>query len=284
MKCKVCGKEYKKVNSNHLKLHKLTPKEYYDKFFKQDGEEICPVCGKENAFLGITAGYRNHCSCRCSSLDKQVQCKVKNTRQERYGDENYSLIGSNSWNENIKNKYGKEDYMRFGTPEQVEALSQKYPEAEIALQDDSNQAMLKVTNMIRKKHGYGSVLELEFANKLEKLGIQFIPQYKSPDYPFYCDFFLPSYKIYIELHIGPMHGGHWFNKNSSEDRKKLKELKNSQSEFKKVWAKTWSEIDLEKKQVAIDNKLNYVVLFSKDEINDFLTKVQFKTEKSEVVE
>lgn len=81
-----------------------------------------------------------------------------------------------------------------------------------------------------------------------------------------------------------MHGGHWFNKNSSEDRKKLKELKNSQSEFKKVWAKTWSEIDLEKKQVAIDNKLNYVVLFSKDEINDFLTKVQFKTEQSEVVE
>lgn len=73
----------------------------------------CPVCGKYTRFINYTVGYAEHCSSRCSNSDpdklktqhgtmmkrygvtspSQLQdysMKVKQTKLERYGDENYS--------------------------------------------------------------------------------------------------------------------------------------------------------------------------------------------------
>jgi hypothetical protein len=65
--CKVCGKEFENYRSfgDHLRVHKITSKEYYDKFFKKEGEGICLVCGKETTFISLKRGYHKFCSRRC---------------------------------------------------------------------------------------------------------------------------------------------------------------------------------------------------------------------------
>ena len=64
--CKICGLEYasKRKLSRHVnKAHKLTMKNYYDQFYKQDGEGYCKVCGKPTKFGGFR--YKKTCSQKC---------------------------------------------------------------------------------------------------------------------------------------------------------------------------------------------------------------------------
>jgi endogenous inhibitor of DNA gyrase (YacG/DUF329 family) len=67
--CEICGKEFKNYKSfgDHLKLHKVTSKEYYDKFLRKDSEGICPVCGKETSYISLNRGYRKFCSNKCAN-------------------------------------------------------------------------------------------------------------------------------------------------------------------------------------------------------------------------
>lgn len=52
--CRICGKDVD--IRTHIKVHKLTSKEYYDEYIKKENEGICPICGKETKFLGILQG------------------------------------------------------------------------------------------------------------------------------------------------------------------------------------------------------------------------------------
>ena len=65
--CKICNEKHDL--RTHLKVHSITSKEYYDRFIKKPDEGICPVCGKETKFLGITKGYRTWCSNKCHQND-----------------------------------------------------------------------------------------------------------------------------------------------------------------------------------------------------------------------
>lgn len=68
MKCEICGKEYEKNGfGKHIYLsHNMHAKEYYDKYIKQPGEGICPVCGKETTFRGEWR-YLKFCSHKCAA-------------------------------------------------------------------------------------------------------------------------------------------------------------------------------------------------------------------------
>jgi endogenous inhibitor of DNA gyrase (YacG/DUF329 family) len=72
MKCEICGKEFKNCKSlaRHLRTHKITSKEYYDKFLKKEDEGICPICGKETSFKNIREGYCKFCSKKCAKKGK----------------------------------------------------------------------------------------------------------------------------------------------------------------------------------------------------------------------
>lgn len=74
MICEICGKELSKLGlPRHIATHKISTKDYYDKYIKYDKlEGICPTCSKPTKFLGISSGYRHHCSVTCSSIDPNV--------------------------------------------------------------------------------------------------------------------------------------------------------------------------------------------------------------------
>ena len=107
IKCKICNDEivFKDKRGlskfiNHLKIHNISPKDYYDKYLKKPDEGICPVCGTPTKFMSILRGYLITCGTKCqmakarsllSEDDKRRSIEnMRKTKLEKYGDPNYS--------------------------------------------------------------------------------------------------------------------------------------------------------------------------------------------------
>ncbi len=71
--CIICGACFDRPNSlaNHLILHNLSSKEYYDKYLLK-GNNKC-YCGKEAVYLGLNKGYGKLCSLNCPEGVKTVK-------------------------------------------------------------------------------------------------------------------------------------------------------------------------------------------------------------------
>ena len=91
--CHICNKEMIDIVylAKHLRKHKISTKDYYDRYFKKDGEGIC-YCGKETKFFTLEKGYLKYCGYKCSSNAVEVKEKHVSTCIERYGVNNVNLI------------------------------------------------------------------------------------------------------------------------------------------------------------------------------------------------
>jgi len=71
--CQICNKKFERLISlsYHLITHKdISVKEYYDKYLKEDGGDLCKYCKKEKTrFKSIIVGYTPYCSSECWSMD-----------------------------------------------------------------------------------------------------------------------------------------------------------------------------------------------------------------------
>jgi len=85
IECPACGAIVSADNNNrcailfnkHLKdVHEWTPKEYYDKFLKKEGEGFCKECGKATEFMKISVGYHVFCSNACCMKYNHKQRKA----------------------------------------------------------------------------------------------------------------------------------------------------------------------------------------------------------------
>ena len=108
MKCEICGKEFENniaLGIHISKTHKITIKEYYDKFLIKPGEGICPVCGKETNFMTLTDGYHKFDSLRCRSIKQNIKNRIK----LKYNTNSHTnrILTSISKNEKTKLKYNK---------------------------------------------------------------------------------------------------------------------------------------------------------------------------------
>ena len=87
-KCKIC-KCFRTKDAlafyHHLRTHKISTKDYYDKFLKKENEDKCKYCGKQTRFATIALGYREFCSTRCASIgtqDRKIKTCLKNRGTE----------------------------------------------------------------------------------------------------------------------------------------------------------------------------------------------------------
>ena len=94
-----------------------------------------------------------------------------------------------------------------------------------------------------------------------------IRQYREERYPYACDFYIKSQDLFIELNLTWTHGGRLFDKNNISDIKKLDiwKEKAKTSEYYKNAIENWTVRDVEKNNIAIKNKLNYIVYYSEEE-------------------
>lgn len=72
---------------------------------------FCPVCGKKNNFINYSRGFTKHCSSICYFNNmKDAIKKLKQTKKERYGDENFVNIEKNK--QTCLKKYGVDNYSK----------------------------------------------------------------------------------------------------------------------------------------------------------------------------
>jgi len=119
LKCKICNREFKSLIGfcNHISSHKISSKNYYDIFLKDENEGICKMYGKISSckqfatFCSLNKGYRKYCSARCSSSDYEVQEKLKRTCKERYGVEHMlqSQISQAKFRKTCRERFGVEN-------------------------------------------------------------------------------------------------------------------------------------------------------------------------------
>lgn len=89
-------------------------------------------------------------------------------------------------------------------------------------------------------------------------------QYKDKKrYPFYCDFYIKEDDLFIELNAHWTHGGKPYDPNDVECQEQLKiwQEKAKTSKFYENAIITWTIRDVEKRECAIKNNLNYKVIY-----------------------
>lgn len=159
---------------------------------------FCPICGKKNKFNGYKKGYFEHCSTKCSSLDKNVLNKSKLTRLLKYGDENYHNI--EQMKKTNLEKYGKESNLSLKeVRQQIEKTNlEKYGVKSILqLKDVHNKGVIKAAskesrNKVKKtcleRYGVKNISQSDIIkNKkketnLKRYGVEWFPesnQYKN---------------------------------------------------------------------------------------------------------
>lgn len=134
--------------------------------------------------------------------------------------------------------------------------------------------MLKAfDNRIKSMEGHRfSKKEDEIYNYLITIDKDTKRQYYSELYPFHCDFYLPNFDVYIEYQGMWTHGKHPFNKDNNEDKILLEDWENKalNSKFYKSAIENWTITDPLKREIAKDNKLNYLEIFPKDSFKDII--------------
>jgi len=304
-KCKICGRSFEKRSglSTHLRhKHDLKLKDYYDKYLKKESEGSCKICGKPTKFINFQHGYRDTCCSACtmemrygvrnSFQLESVKDKIKQTMLDRYGVENTSQ------SEEIKQKKidtFKKNYGVDHNLQRKEMIAKTHSDEIIKKQSESRKKTLKqkygvensylIEDVVRRTYdSTKSKSEQYFEDKLKEFSIDFIAQYKDEKYPYYCDFYLPEYNCYIELNIYWLHQKHWFDSKDNNDLKTIEKIKSKvesssgeTSKFYKRSLEVWTEVDLEKREVARKNNLNYKVFWTQEEIEEFFEN--FSTEK-----
>lgn len=222
---------------------------------------ICK-CGNRCKFKNYKKGYYKHCSNKCSQQDKNTVEKRKNTNLLKYGYDNPAK------NEEIKAKQIKTNNIKYGfnSPSCVNSINE--------LQRKSSY----ITKEKRNTFNTSSVEEL-FSNYLTSNNIKFKRQYVSNLYPYHCDFYIYKYDLYIEIQGNWTHGGdtflhtkpHPYDKDNEQDIKQYKywEEKSKESKYYKNALYNWTIRDVEKRNIAKNNNLNLLEIFSYD-INEVI--------------
>ena len=211
---------------------------------------------------------------KCPLQNKNVKEKIKQTNLKLYGSEIYP--GTNDW----KEKINKTSLKKYGTlyPNQSEIVKTHIKEsciehfgvdnyrktAENKMRANTPEVIQKAIDTKKKRHTLNtSKVEQLFREYLDNnFTNDFEYNYKSALYPFNCDFYIKSLDLYIEIQGNWTHGGHAFNENNQDDINRLNEMKSKNSGYYQNAINTWTIRDVNKRNIAKQNNLNYLEIFS----------------------
>lgn len=202
-----------------------------------------------------------------SSFNAQIKKKTEETLIKKYGslEEFYKLTIENR-NKTILEKYNSfEAYYKMLCDKRCKTLQKNgsYIGPKSKKEDDFYFELLKVFDATDIFRWYD----------------------EDARYPWHCDFYIKSLDMFIELQLYWTHGTKPFDENSLEDinilnnwlNKRAFYINNKGYETKNQFftaIETWTVRDVFKRNTAKENNLNYVELFNKEDIYDFITGIQ----------
>ena len=189
---------------------------------------------------------------------KEAQEKYKQTCLERYGvDHNWKIPGEHDLTHTSEalEKKKQTSLKNYGV---------EYPQ-------QSKEVQNKVNETKRKNKSFNVSKNEEYIyNKLKTIfnNYEIIRNYNSKEYPFCCDFYIKELNLYIEYNGIWTHGLHPFNKTNINDIELLNiwKEKSHKSQFYKNAIYNWTIRDVNKRNIAKENNLNYLEFFN---LNDF---------------
>ena len=191
---------------------------------------------------------------------RKIKNKLKNTMLEYYGVENpmYSEVCKNNLRKTCIERYGVDNpsKCKFVTDKIYNTKKEKG-----SFKGNTSSEELKVYNIFKRHF------------KVERF-------YKSKEYPFNCDFYLPKFKLYIEYQGYWTHGNFGYKSKwvgpytkSSFHKEVLKYLNKKYKNSYEV--EVWTLKDPLKRKIAKKNNIRFIEFWSIEEVVNWCSK--FKT-------
>lgn len=195
----------------------------------------------------------------------KVKQEIKETIENRYGDNKNQII--EKIKETCLKKYGVSSWSKTNDFKQM-------------LKENREKIENKKNDTKRKNHTFNSSkIEEELYLYIKEKFPSVKRQYKDNErYPWCCDFYIQELDYFIELNGSWTHGNHPFNSLSKEDQDRLKEMKTKavNSKYYNNAIKNWTERDVNKRNKAKENNLNFKEVWSLKEGKEFIDKLYEK--------
>ena len=226
--------------------------------------------------------------------NKEIYQKQIETNLKLYGVEHYSQAEmykkmlpeiQNKIKETSLKKYGAEHYSRSEEFKKLQPLFQEKTKQSnlkkfgVERAIESSVIQQKIYNTKKQNNSFNtSKPELKLLKILQdKFGISDIEyQYKSPQYPFACDFYIKSLDLYIELQGSWTHGKAPYDAKNPDHIKKLNEWiqKSQTSQFYRNAIDVWTCADVEKRKTVKENGIKLIEVFDSETFKelDFILK------------
>ena len=216
---------------------------------------------------------------------EEAKEKSKKTCLEKYGSEYY--IGSKDclektiefskqnynvdWftkSEEIKNKAKKTMLRRYGVEYSMQIPKNKEYMSYLM---SSYEMQERRYNTMKRNHTFNSSsTEEELFLYIKSRFPKVVRQYKDKNrYPYFCDFYIPELDYFIELQGYYTHGKHPFDPNSNEDLQLIEYYKKKYGEDCQPIT-IWSIKDVEKRNCAKSNHLNFKEVWSLEDGKNFV--------------
>lgn len=182
--------------------------------------------------------------------NKEVREKIKQTNIQKYGVD--YLFKSNI----IKEKIKQTNIQKYGVDNPLK-------NKEIWKKSQDNR---QISSKSKLENNFLNYLKLKYESN------DIITQYKSKEYPYYCDFYIKSINLYIEIQGHWTHNDHPFDINNLNDQQIMNiwRTKSLSDKYYKNALNTWTIKDVEKRNTAIQNNLNYLEIFGKTDLNKYI--------------
>ena len=215
---------------------------------------------------------------KINSHSKEAKEKQRKTCLEKYGVENsfQSKEVRQKYKENYKRKYGVEN------PFQNEIIKEKIKQTcleKYGVDRAIKNSLIsnKVINTRIKNNTWTTSKPEEKLYLYIKVKFpSVIRQYKDKErYPYFCDFYIPELDLFLELNGTWTHGNHPYDMNSKEDNSILNIWKEKSKEHPMYLAaiKTWVVSDVNKRNKAKENHLNFKEVWNLDEGKEFINNL-----------
>lgn len=254
----------------------------------------CKICGDNVSFETRKGqwGYHIYCSGNCAMHDDNVKQQMFKTKELLYGDKNYNnkekqiitlskrtieekrMISEKSkhtrllkndgkyFSNDTIDKIKKSTYNKYG----VDSFSKTQQFRDLIASKQLNIQNEQYKTKKRNCSFNSSKIEKELEKYFIENNIKYISQYKTDEYPFTCDFYFPDSNYYVEIQGSWTHGSHPFDIDNIDDNKILNEWinKSKKSDFYKKAICVWTDRDVKKRNIAKENNIRYLEIFSCD--------------------
>ena len=244
-----------------------------------DIRPVCKICGKPVKYM-YKDKFKQFCSCKCSMNSQQTQNNLKHSLIIKYGVDNAMK------SEEIKNKAIFTCLKKYGVknPNQSKIIRNKIKDT--CLKRYGVEHPMQNRNISKKVENKRIMNNSWSSSKEEEILCEYIKQYfpdvitqynKDIRYPYNCDFYIPLLDYFIELNGMWTHGKHPYNHNSIQDKQKIEKWKlkfnNGEHPMYLAAIENWTIRDVEKRNKAKENNLNFKEVWSLDEGKKFIDEL-----------